>query len=682
MKHLLTFVAAAMMSLTTMAQENLAIGGTAKATSGNADAAIDNNEGTRWESAFEDPQTWQLDMGEAKEFNVIQIKWEGAYTKTYKIEAGDEVDADGWLTGGEVIAEGVNNAMPNLQTIKLDAAKTARYIKYTCVDRGTAWGNSFWEFRVFNHTNPVLSSLKLEAASTLAKAGESIALTTTAFDQIGLEMEAGEVEYTVNPADAGSVTDNVFTPSKAGLITVTAKKGEIVSNAVEFKAYNGDKLELTTDMVTSTFGTAPKEDGMANAFDADEESQWVISENVDGADNVYEAGFVLDLGAVYNVTAVSARFEGACPADYAIDFAGADEQWIAPAAFTVTNHPGMATFTNLHIAADAASALSGVRYVRFTSTKAATQYGIKIKDFSVFAELPTIDELTAEVLGETSAKLTIKGTDLGGEKLTYTVSYKGNEWTSGAVASGTAVETTFEGLKAGTSYTFTVVATNESGIKSAKKTVKVTTEGTPDPNLWLGAEKTPSVYYAPGWAQTNDYTFEVGDNSAKYVLPTATTEQWQAQFSINTDITTAAANEYDFKCNITADKDVKATVKLFQTGNNDLYYFSDDVSLKAGETFVIAKKHVKMAGIDMTAVTLLLDFGGNPANLTVNVSYILFKVNDGEEPGDDTNGISHLSEVRERKGAGVRDMYNLAGQRVSDGYKGIVIRNGKKMIIR
>ena len=50
--------------------------------------------------------------------------------------------------------------------------------------------------------------------------------------------------------------------------------------------------------------------------------------------------------------------------------------------------------------------------------------------------------------------------------------------------------------------------------------------------------------------------------------------------------------------------------------------------------------------------------------------------------GAPVSGISHLSEVRGREGAGARDMYNLAGQRVSDGYKGIVIRNGKKMIIR
>ena len=53
--------------------QNLAEGKTAKATSGDAANAIDGNTGTRWESSHADDQTWQLDLGEAMEFNTIQI---------------------------------------------------------------------------------------------------------------------------------------------------------------------------------------------------------------------------------------------------------------------------------------------------------------------------------------------------------------------------------------------------------------------------------------------------------------------------------------------------------------------------------------------------------------------------------------------------------------------------------
>lgn len=70
MKKQLFFLLAFIASITVSAQ-NLAIGGTAIATSGNASLAIDDNVGTRWESAQSDPQTWQVDLGQAKDFNTI-----------------------------------------------------------------------------------------------------------------------------------------------------------------------------------------------------------------------------------------------------------------------------------------------------------------------------------------------------------------------------------------------------------------------------------------------------------------------------------------------------------------------------------------------------------------------------------------------------------------------------------
>ena len=82
---------------------------TSIATTGNASAAVDNNTETRWESEFLDNQSWQVDLGSAQEFNTIQIEWEAAYTKKYEILAGNNVDGNGWLTDGTVIASGENS---------------------------------------------------------------------------------------------------------------------------------------------------------------------------------------------------------------------------------------------------------------------------------------------------------------------------------------------------------------------------------------------------------------------------------------------------------------------------------------------------------------------------------------------------------------------------------------------
>ena len=91
---LLTFALAA--SSVAFAQTNLALTGTATATSGNDNAgwAIDNNEGTRWEApagdfAKSEDVSWSLDLGSVQTFNTIQIKWEDAYSKSFVISVSE-----------------------------------------------------------------------------------------------------------------------------------------------------------------------------------------------------------------------------------------------------------------------------------------------------------------------------------------------------------------------------------------------------------------------------------------------------------------------------------------------------------------------------------------------------------------------------------------------------------------
>lgn len=639
MKRTVLFIAAALMSLVSMAQvTNLALNKTAIASSGNAAAAVDGNIGTRWESAQTDDEWWMVDLDEAMEFNTIQIIWEGAYTKTFTITASSD---------GEDFSEIVSienqslSGFPYVQNLKF-AAVTARYIKFNVIARGTQWGNSFYEFGVYNAPEPELTSIELSASANVAKIGTPITLTAKGLDQLGGEIATGDLTFEVSPEGAGVFVGTTFTPALVGPATIIAKAGEITSNAVSVVAYDGDKINLFANWqeAIEPLGPDTKTDSKVGAFDDNMASVWELHgvTGADAASRTYETGFIADLGANYDITNISIRFEGACSEDYTVAFAGSNKEFGAP-AFTVTGHPGMTTYTVYHMAADAENGTKGVRYVKFLSTKAATEWGIKIFDFSVYgiastadATIPTLEDPVAEATGDNSIKVTAKATDTAGGDIKYYVTVANATYEATAVAGEEAVME-ITGLKAGKTYTVSVIAENATGNKTAAKTTEVTTTGTPDPNFWTDAEKVPSVYYTTDWTNMLDnYSIEVGDNSVQYVLPTATTAPWMAQFAVNTDIKTEAAKEYDFKCNITANKDVTVTVKLFQTGNNDLYYFSDGVNLKAGETYVYDKQHVKMEGIDMTAVTLLLDFGGNPADLTVDVTDILFKVNDGEEP--------------------------------------------------
>ena len=153
-------------------------------------------------------------------------------------------------------------------------------------------------------------------------------------------------------------------------------------------------------------------------------------------------------------------------------------------------------------------------------------------------------------------------------------------------------------------------------------------------NMWKGITPTMEFWYAPGWNQIADPDFKDAGNDYTITLPEATTDQWQAQVKFHTDLTTSAANNYDFSAVFNSDKDMNgATVKLVLDGDDGVFYFTDRIDLKAGQDYIFWKSD--MPGIDMPKVMLVLDFGGCQAGTTVNVSNIVLKNhadNDGTVP--------------------------------------------------
>lgn len=204
---------------------NFALTGTATANAGNASEAIDNNKGTRWEcpAGQADNAWWQLDLGASKTFNTIQILWEGAYSKSFTISVSD--DGQNWQQIVSVTDQSLKD-FPYLQTLKFDAT-TAQYIKFENVARGTINGVSFWEFRVLNASDDVLTSIRLNADKETVEVGESITLSVSGKDQYGddITVEADKVKYSFSPADAGVMNGNVFEPLKEGEVTFTATCG-------------------------------------------------------------------------------------------------------------------------------------------------------------------------------------------------------------------------------------------------------------------------------------------------------------------------------------------------------------------------------------------------------------------------------------------------------------------------
>src|SRR5690242_2163131 len=61
-----------------------------------ASNAVDGNPGTRWSSAFSDPQWLQVDLGGTATLSSVVLDWETAYSRTFNLE----VSANGstWTT--------------------------------------------------------------------------------------------------------------------------------------------------------------------------------------------------------------------------------------------------------------------------------------------------------------------------------------------------------------------------------------------------------------------------------------------------------------------------------------------------------------------------------------------------------------------------------------------------------
>ena len=214
--------------------DNLALNKTAIATSGTAAAGNNGNSDDRWESASSDPQTWQVDLGSSQTFNAIVITWETAYGKTFTIEAGDNVDGDGYLIGGTTIASitgqtGITNKYKQVIPV---SSTTARYIKFNGLERGTQWGYSFYEFEVYNDASLAATDLTISGA-TSKQVGQTEQFTYTATNSSSQPVTPGIITWTSSNPTVGTISaSGLFTPLSAGTTTITASTGGVVSNSV------------------------------------------------------------------------------------------------------------------------------------------------------------------------------------------------------------------------------------------------------------------------------------------------------------------------------------------------------------------------------------------------------------------------------------------------------------------
>ncbi len=110
-----------------------------------ASAGNDGNVGTRWSSAFSDPQWWMVDLGSQQQICQIVITWEPAYARAFQIQVSG--NATTWTN-----VFSTTTGTGGTQTINVTA--TGRYVRLFATQRATQYGYSLWEFVVRTGTGP------------------------------------------------------------------------------------------------------------------------------------------------------------------------------------------------------------------------------------------------------------------------------------------------------------------------------------------------------------------------------------------------------------------------------------------------------------------------------------------------------------------------------------------------
>ena len=233
--------------------------------------AIDGNTGTRWESAYSDPQWIYVDLGAVKTVTEVRIDWQHAAAKDYHVDVSN--DAVTW-SAAVVTKTGlaaVDHRIDDLTGLSV----SARYVRVYGTARATVYGYSIWELTVYDGS---CSTGTGGAGGGNAGAGGS--------GGAGAGGSAG----TGGAGTGGSCTSAVLTKPSTPVVASAAPK-QAAKNAVD--GNTGTRWES-----------------------AYSDPQWIY----------------VDLGAVKTITEVRIDWQHAAAKDYHIDVSNDAVTWSAPIA--------------------------------------------------------------------------------------------------------------------------------------------------------------------------------------------------------------------------------------------------------------------------------------------------------------------------------------------------------------
>jgi hypothetical protein len=105
-----------------------------------ASAAVDGNAGTRWASAWSDPQWLRVDLGATSTLGRVELDWEAAHATSFQLQVSP--DGNAWTTV-HTTTSGTGGRQG------FDVTGSGRYVRVLGTQRANGYGYSLWEFRVY-----------------------------------------------------------------------------------------------------------------------------------------------------------------------------------------------------------------------------------------------------------------------------------------------------------------------------------------------------------------------------------------------------------------------------------------------------------------------------------------------------------------------------------------------------
>ncbi|MCM1067791.1 MAG: PKD domain-containing protein [Muribaculaceae bacterium] len=148
-------------------------------------------------------------------------------------------------------------------------------------------------------------------------------------------------------------------------------------------------------------------------------------------------------------------------------------------------------------------------------------------------------------------------------------------------------------------------------------------------NLWTSATKQiNSFYYAPDWSQLPDPAHSFDGETVTVTLPTATSDRWQCQMHIGSDICLNEGESYDGSFIFTATKDINdVMLKIHPDGDDDdshSFFCNQKINLTAGEPVTYWFSDLT-AVVPMNNLVFTFDFGRNPEGIEISVENFVIK---------------------------------------------------------